>query len=744
VERKICGNLRNLSCRSRGFARFAVSDFARLSAAAFLLGFLAISFQVVLSRELLAFCYGNEVSLGLILGSWLFWTGLGSLGAAGLARRRPGAARLLPGIFAAGALTLPLAFVSARLLGVLAGTAPGEVVGLGRALVFLFPLPALYCLGNGACFALISAGLPSGRGPGRGGIYASEAVGAALGGWAAAVVPGAVSPSLLAGVLASGYLAAAALVARRGAFWSAAAVALLALALGLGNAVEARLSLRRWKGYTLRERRRSPYGELTVLERFGQFSLFANGLLWRTWPDLMTAQETVWPVLLAHPSPRRVLLLGGSPAELREILKLSGVEEAVWVEIDPAAIALMAKYAGGLPPGGKVVADDPRRMLSEDRGGWDVMILAAPEPLNAQVNRLYTVEFFRLAASRLAPGGLFTAAASSSPNYLGEELLEYLGVIFRSLQAAFGRVSALPGENCRFIASADPAWGGFRAAESETRASAAGVEPEYLAGGYLAGRVSGDRGARFLKLLEDRSGTVLNLDRRPVCYYYDLIFWSSFFRGEEPGWWSRLLESSRHLRWWWFLALAPAALLVRRRRPGGRGLFWAVAATGFNGILLQVTILVAFQVRHGSLYSGLGPLLGAFMLGSALGAAAGEKAPKFPRFFRGLVSVGLVLELALAAWTEAGWAGGKAGFFLAALLTGGLAGGVFSLGSARLARRGGAPGAGGMVYGLDLLGACLGGLASGLILVPVLGLTGSFLAAASLSLSSVLILQPEG
>ena len=55
----------------------------------FLLGFLAAAFQIYLLREFSAEFYGNELTFGLFLGSWLLWGGLGSLVRP---RRTPGGA----------------------------------------------------------------------------------------------------------------------------------------------------------------------------------------------------------------------------------------------------------------------------------------------------------------------------------------------------------------------------------------------------------------------------------------------------------------------------------------------------------------------------------------------------------------------------------------------------------------------------------------------------------------------------
>ena len=43
-----------------------------------LIGFSAVLGQIVLMRELMAVFNGNEISLGILLATWLFWTAIGS------------------------------------------------------------------------------------------------------------------------------------------------------------------------------------------------------------------------------------------------------------------------------------------------------------------------------------------------------------------------------------------------------------------------------------------------------------------------------------------------------------------------------------------------------------------------------------------------------------------------------------------------------------------------------------------
>src|ERR1022692_5166277 len=49
-----------------------------VTAALTLVGFSAVIGQIVLMRELIVVFSGNEISLGIMLASWLFWTAIGS------------------------------------------------------------------------------------------------------------------------------------------------------------------------------------------------------------------------------------------------------------------------------------------------------------------------------------------------------------------------------------------------------------------------------------------------------------------------------------------------------------------------------------------------------------------------------------------------------------------------------------------------------------------------------------------
>ena len=84
----------------------------RLRLVLVLIGFTAVTAQIVLMRELLVLFSGAEISLGLMLASWLLWTAAGS----GILGRYTPAIRnaLLATLDILIALALPLTILAAR------------------------------------------------------------------------------------------------------------------------------------------------------------------------------------------------------------------------------------------------------------------------------------------------------------------------------------------------------------------------------------------------------------------------------------------------------------------------------------------------------------------------------------------------------------------------------------------------------------------------------------------------------
>ncbi len=162
-------------------------------------------------------------------------------------------------------------------------------------------------------------------------------------------------------------------------------------------------------------------------------------------------------------------------------------------------------------------------------------------------------------------------------------------------------------------------------------------------------------------------------------------------------------------------------------------------------IVIEVSLLIAFQMLAGSLYFALALLTGAFMVGLSVGAWTRERT-------RARVGV-LAFEAALVAWSAviviavgrlalSGPGSGAALIVFLVLLAGqGAVTGALFAAAAGLATESDEVGHGaGRVYGVELLAGALAGLLVSAVMVPAFGimfsLAGAMLAAAALALTT--------
>ena len=476
----------------------------------------------------------------------------------------------------------------------------------------------------------------------------------------------------------------------------------------------------RWQWSDLAFAADSPYGRIVIQARDSQRVFYENGLLMFETQGT-DPEEVVHPPLLAHPAPRDVLLIGGAAAgNLREALR-HPVARVTVVESDPLLLRAARLH---LPPDEAAVLDDPRvtvvltdgrRFVQTARRTFDVVILDLPEPSTGALNRFYTEEFFREVRAVLNPGGLLALGLPAAENYWSPELARRNGSIYHTLRAVFPHVLALPGDTTYFLASADPLeaapdlWG-WRLAER-------GIATRWMTASYIRYLFTTDRFAQVREALEATAGVRPNRDLTPICYYYDLALWLSRFTPRLRGFFER--TDLLRLNWVALALLVPVGLARVRRR-------WAVPITvggaGLAGMMLEVVILLAFQVRHGSLYAQVSLIVTAYMVGMVLGSRLAASRPwAAPTARRALLALmgALVVGAAVLPFLL-GRPLPAAVFPLLALLGGGWGGAVFPL--ALQAERGDVGRAAGRLYGADLAGGCLGALLGGTFFIPLLGI----------------------
>ncbi|MEA3400896.1 MAG: hypothetical protein U9R79_06560 [Armatimonadota bacterium] len=747
---------------------------ASFSALAALLaaGFAAGVAQVLLMRELLVVAYGNELSMGLLLACWLLAGAAGSTLAArrlradeahqGAARRMamlcalPGplllialslvraAPLLLVGIGSLDAATVP---VLGRVLAWLA-TRPGEMLGLGQMLLVGAVVASGPAALDGAQFAVgCDLYCRARRRASAGPAYAADAVGHLIGGvllatavvvlldpftmaLAVAVVNAVPAALLLTG--SDGGRLRAALVVAGGAL-------LVAMLASPATAWLQRRSLQwRWYNHELLANIETIFGNTAVVrqQRTGIY-VYENGLYSGASPPLPgTIDELVHFTLLQHPQPRRVLLIGGGiTGGLREVLK-HRPDRVAYVELDEALLGVAQRWAAPgdrqalKHPAVQVIIGDGRRVIASTERSWDAVIIALPDPATAQLNRFYTREFYTTAEAALAEGGVVGWEVPGSRGYFSPALLRLHCSLLSTASIRFPHIARMPGESTVCVAGRGQAlttdWRELQRRMSEREVDAPWLEA------MLPDRLDPSTLTAVNAVLADASDAPVNRDLRPIGYFLDQSWWLTQFQPASAALLERLSRvSAEELMLVVGLGLSMLLALSWLRPVAASFIPVAVACSGFVSMALEVSLLFAFQSLYGYVYSMVGVIIGAFMVGAAAGSLLAERGTGERPAIRTLhlLMLAFVLLAAVAGTLAAGLPAlaaqqGRALpllFPLATAVIGLLVGLIFPLASRAHATRG-LSRAAAALYAADLVGAAGGAVLAGALFAPVLGL----------------------
>jgi spermidine synthase len=188
----------------------------------------------------------------------------------------------------------------------------------------------------------------------------------------------------------------------------------------------------------------------------------------------------VQPGLLAHPAPRRAMVIGGGEgATVREILRHRGITDCLMVDIDDEVVKECREHLSAMHRG---AFDDPRtRLLHEDARAYlehtserfDLIVVDLVEPLEAgPACLLFTREFYSLVRDRLTEGGVMTMQAGMTK--VNE--LAFYAAVHRTLREVFPVVAPYQA----FISCYGTPWGFMLASKGVDPRSQTAAEVDRL------------------------------------------------------------------------------------------------------------------------------------------------------------------------------------------------------------------------------------------------------------------------
>lgn len=727
--------------------------FPRLRAAAWCIGAAAAIAQVLFARELMVACLGNELTIGLVLAVWLAGIGIG----AAVARRvrageTSGLRRAAGALMAAGGAVLPLQLLSARVIRGVVGVPVGEVGSLGHVLAAasIVCLPTAFVVGMAFPLLCSAAAADSEADPSveSGRLYGWESLGSMAAGvlLTLLLLPHRSGTAIAAIGGGIAILGASFVLGRMARAVASAAGAVLLLAGAAGaplDGVDAFSVASRWRvagllggGARLADSRDTVYQNLALVERQGQFTLYANGSIAVTFPDRLTSEHEIHAIMAQRPSARKVLLIGGNPLDdVRELLRYP-LDRLVHVDIDPG----VGRIVGDAAPAEWTAAagdarlarvnEDALRYLKRTRDSFDLVIVRAADPSTLAANRYFTAEFFADVGRRLEPAG-FVATSIGLSERLQEESATLGASVLRALDSVFPVVLVSAGARPLMLGGSLDSDLTLDRATLAARSRAAAIGTRFFRPEYFFG--TDDYDPEKIAAAEARlrgASSPANTMARPVATAQSLAMWRRFSgTGSWVAAWVAVLAAVASVFW------AGTRLVPAAGKGAGAASSWlvccVVATTGMAAISIELLSILVYQSTCGYVYTRMGMVFAMFMLGLALGARSGRR---WTGGRGGAWRALMLLECGMAALAGAtmllvslsGTAGEgtsvEIAVYACVVLTGWVTGAEFPVAVRILTGGGGSAGA--VVAAADTAdhaGAAVGAMATAVVLVPYAG-----------------------
>ncbi|MBN2301571.1 MAG: hypothetical protein JXN60_03545 [Lentisphaerae bacterium] len=776
-----------------------LSQRLRMQTAMFLIGSFATLSQVLLLREMLTAFWGSELVIGIVLASWLAGIGLGAFSGrlvVVLASTNAGKRAWLTALLIVMTVCIPFQVYAIRVVRSILNVPVGEYTSYGAALlasVFVF-IPG--CWAIGCSFPLVCGMLAEDTQARRekspaGIVYIWEAIGSTMAGLAASfVLLPFLSPYRIVLIAISVSMAGVVVVAVRWfvmTMFAVLAAVTVSLALFFPTqlvGIENKFVESRWRAFgvisdnsdwnadrvKIHDSRDTIYQNLAVIAVEDQFVLYANGQVVFVFPDKVGYEDSVHFIMAQNPFASSVLLIGGNPVgDVPELLKYP-ISRLTYVDLDPGIREIVRRTVPHLY--GNVAADPRIEWLSDDaphfvkrcKRKFDIVLIRAPAPSTALANRFYTKEFYEDVSRLLTIRGFMYTELHSSER-LQSEALDLAASVYVTLKEVFGVVLVTAESQNRFFASRDATSGlTFNRKILRDRSLAANPDTVFFNPEYFLYRdeISADK----VKHLEERLANVgasANTMAAPIAHYYNLLLTARVTGSKALNILSVLKRVGYQYVLWLcgvmgMACLFMGVLLGRFVRDVAVGRFWSrmmtgilMATTGFCGMALEVLFIFVFQGMYGYVYTKMGAIFAVFMLGLIAGAWLGRIIVGKNRsvrltaiLFAQAVMCALVITAPRIMKLESFMPDIALTFIepviytIIALLGCGV-GMVFPLANRIYTDSGGSVNAAAAITDAsDHIGAAIGGLLTGVVVVPVYGVSGASIIIGSVLLVGVL------
>jgi spermidine synthase len=754
----------------------------RFSGAILVLGFSGLVAQILLLRELLIVFSGNELCIGIILANWLILEAFGTYGLGRRAETSKYKLETFAVITILFSLSLIIAIYLTRILKGLMGISIGESIGFLPMLYTSFLVLSAVSILHGALFTYscrIYSLFSSSDASSAGRVYVYETVGTIIGGIACTylLIPYYNTFQAATGLALLNFIVCLVLLVpswKSGLFPRTILAVLGVLVFFSGYLLFAgkvdklhHYSIKaQWKNQNIVHYQNSRYGNICVLENKGQYVFFQDGIpsIITPIPDIPYIEEFVHLPLLAHPEPAKILILsGGAGGIINEALKHPSIEAIEYAELDPLLLDLLRKFPTALTEFElndrkvKIKHVDGRLLLKTTRNSYDLIFIGIQEPSSLQANRFFTKEFFSLASKRLNNGGILVLGLPGSLTYLNAELRNLNSSVLKTLQSVFANIRVLPGDGRNLFLSSDSREiTQIDKTQIIERLAQRNIATNVIVPWHIENKLHHGWQDWFSGFLEGGSKKI-NSDFTPLGLFYSISHWNAVFAPSLRWIFSQFEKINlQNVVLLFIIVILLLYFLFRswKTRFFQQSISLSIITTGFAGMIFDLMIIFTFQSIYGYVFSWIGILVASFMAGAACGAiiittVLARIKNSLKLFFRielTIICFSITFPFVfLAAHAYLGSSDFafifKVLFLVISFISGLLTGSQFPLANELyLQNSKSISQTAGLMYASDLLGGWFGGVLGAVVLLPVLGLTGTCITVGLLKMTSLTFL----
>jgi spermidine synthase len=659
-------------------------------------GISSVTTQLLTIREFLSQFQGNEITISLVLFCWVLLTGIGSLAAKPIKRLSVAGYSLLILVISLWPLIQIIVIREFREVFFQHGTSPGFY----PIFFYIIVTICLYCLLTGFILPCAQKVMQEGEyNFTSGDLYLTDSIGDITGGLAFSFVLVYWVKPFLTIAICSMLLILIGLVflfqLRRYIFLITALVACFVFFYCSTNRALENLTLSHQYGDVVRYLE-SPFGRIIVSKEGPQFTFWESGVPLYSDANIVNSEEKIHYPLCQQDKIENVLLVSGGLGETLKEVSKHRPAHVDYVELDPNLTDVALKLGAiKKSPFLEIINTDGRRYIKMTPRKYDAVIIDLPDPDTFQINRFFTSEFFALAKKVLKKGGILSMSMEYAQNYISETRKKKLSTLYNTARMHFKNVIILPGEEAYFLCRDETLWPDIPA-----RLKAKSIRTTYIEG-FFYGNVTAER----IKQLKDSLDVneYINTDFEPRLM--NIVFQEWFEKyGTSPGYFAAIL---------FVLTMIYIAFMKREE--------YILFSTGLATMGVEMLIVFAFQVIYGYVYLKIGAIVTAFLLGLLPGAIVGNIAND-KDIRKLLFSEMFLLSLLLLFFVWIGYFKNELRpicFLVYCFCFSFLCGFQFPIAAGIIGEKQ-SPAAG--CLAADLCGASVGTIATGTVLIPLLGI----------------------